>query len=86
MKKETGTEGMAKVKGLEVCKGGWVYRGVCVFREGVWRERETDGGILKFRVLRKRERRGTKYEQDRSYIYPRSVQKVMCFFKKKKVI
>lgn len=30
MKKETGTEGMAKVKGLEVCKGGWVYRGVCV--------------------------------------------------------
>lgn len=30
MKKETGTEGIAKVKGLEVCKGGWVYRGVCV--------------------------------------------------------
>lgn len=44
MKKETGTEGMAKVKGLEVCKGGWVYRGVCVFREGVWRERERGGG------------------------------------------
>lgn len=39
MKKETGTEGMAKVKGVEVCKGG-VYRGVYVFREGVWRERE----------------------------------------------
>lgn len=45
MKKETGTEGMAKVKGLEVCKGGWVYRGVCVFREGVWRERERGGGL-----------------------------------------
>lgn len=40
MKKETGTEGMAKVKRVEVCKGGEVYRGVYVCREGVWRERE----------------------------------------------
>lgn len=32
MKKETGTEGMAKVKGLEVCKGGGVFRGV--YEEG----------------------------------------------------
>lgn len=39
MKKETGTEGMAKVKGLEVCKGGGVYRGVYVCRKGVWGER-----------------------------------------------
>lgn len=29
MKKETGTEGMAKVKGLEVCKGGGCT-GVCM--------------------------------------------------------
>lgn len=43
MKKETGTEGMAKVKGLEVCKGGGVYRGVYVCRKGVWGER--GGGL-----------------------------------------
>lgn len=30
MKKETGTEGMAKVKGVEVCKGGGVQGCVCV--------------------------------------------------------
>lgn len=31
MKKETGTEGMAKVKGVEVCKGGGGVQGcVCV--------------------------------------------------------
>lgn len=58
-----------------------MYRGVYVFREGVWRE--TDERILKFRVLRKRKRRETKYEQDRNFMYPRSDQKVICFFKKK---
>lgn len=30
MKKETGTEGMAKVKGVEVCKGGGGCTGVCM--------------------------------------------------------